>query len=97
MQTTQFLRVFSLSAALLTAMAGCAAKSVRRERLVPIPGAAYSLSGDAATVQTATLKLTVAPLDDAARAAYIRERTPAGADEFGRTQLRHGNRTSSSC
>src|SRR5437867_1333411 len=83
MRTARILRVFTLAAAPLAGLSGCAAHSLRPPRLVPLPGASYSLQGEAATIRTGTLRLTIAPLDDAARRAYIRERTPAGSDEFG--------------
>src|SRR5262245_4891667 len=69
------------SAAILST--GCAARGPQGFRLVPVPAPDYSIEAGSVTIKTEAFRLTVIPLDDLARAAFIRSRAEGATDPFG--------------
>jgi hypothetical protein len=62
---------------------GCASQNMRRFRLAPKPAAAYSIQDGAVTIKTPEFRMMVFPLDDIARAAFIKSRVEGATDPFG--------------
>src|SRR5712691_11430290 len=62
---------------------GCAAHAPRAYRLVPAASSSYSIEGGGVSIKTDAFHLTVLPLDDLARAAFIHARAEGGTDPFG--------------
>src|SRR5436190_21486576 len=72
-----------LLAALLclgTAASGCAARLPRNYRLVPSPTPAYSIENGTVSIKSDAFHLSVMPLDDLARAAFIRTKAQGATD-----------------
>lgn len=71
-------------AALLGAigLAGCASRPPRDYRLVPAPGPRYAIEGGGVSIHSDTFHLSILPLDDLGRAAFIRTRAEGAADPF---------------
>jgi len=61
---------------------GCAARPPHQYRLVATPGPNYTIEGASASIDTERFHLTIVPLDDIGRAAFIRAKAEAATDPF---------------
>lgn len=62
---------------------GCAAHVPNPYRLVAAPSSGYTIEGGAVTIETSAFRITVTPLDDLARSAFIHSRAEGATDPFG--------------
>ena len=79
-QLRAFFLLLVVAAATLTTLAGCAAGHGYRLRAVPYPD--YTIEDGTATIKTETFRISVVPLDELARAAFIKARAASGIDPF---------------
>ena len=66
----------------VAAAPGCAAKHGQRFHIVPQPDPSYTVEGEAVIVKNDDFRLTVIPLDDLAREAFIRSKVEGSPDPF---------------
>src|SRR5262245_37840526 len=76
--------ILFVTAALAGAMAlqACAPRAPRQYRLVPTPGPRYTIHEGGIDVHGSTFDLTIVPLDDIGRAAFIKARAAGAVDPF---------------
>ena len=75
--------VTTMLAASVAALAGCAARPPRAYRVVPLQGPSYTIQEGVVAISAATFRMTILPLDDLARGAFIRARAEGATDPFG--------------
>jgi hypothetical protein len=64
------------------ALAACAVRPPHQYRLVPAPGPRYTIHEGGIDVHGETFNLTIVPLDDIGRAAFIKSRAAGAVDPF---------------